>query len=151
MDILMAFIGGAVLGGGAVAWLLLAREKAARAARDAAADAFKALSAEALAQNNRAFMDLARSTLATEQAAARGELEKRQQAIGELVAPVKESLSRFEAQVAGIEKSRIDAYATLTEQVRALAESQGQLKGETANLVKALRAPQTRGRWGELQ
>ncbi|HTZ00250.1 MAG TPA: DNA recombination protein RmuC, partial [Rhodocyclaceae bacterium] len=151
MEMLLAFCVGALLGGGAVAWLLLAREKAAGAARDAAADAFKALSAEALAQNNRAFMDLARSTLAAEQATAKGELEKRQQAIGELVGPVKESLAKFEQQVAGIERSRIDAYATLTAQVRALAESQGQLKSETANLVKALRAPQTRGRWGELQ
>ena len=151
MDLFIAFVAGSLLGGGAVAWLLLAREKAARAARDAAADAFKALSAEALAQNNRVFMDLARNALAAEQATARGELEKRQQAIVELVGPVKESLAKFEQQVSGIERSRIDAYATLTEQVRALAESQGQLKSETANLVKALRAPQTRGRWGELQ
>jgi DNA recombination protein RmuC len=151
MELLLVFVVGALLGGGAVAWLLLAREKASRAALDAAQNAFKALSAEALAQNNRAFMELARSTLATEQTAAKGELEKRQQAIGELVGPVKETLAKFEQQVAGIEKSRIDAYATLTEQVRALAESQGQLKSETANLVKALRAPQTRGRWGELQ
>ena len=151
MDLFIAFVAGSLLGGGAVAWLLLAREKAARAARDAAADAFKALSAEALAQNNRVFMDLARNALAAEQATARGEMEKRQQAIVELVGPVKESLAKFEQQVSGIERSRIDAYATLTEQVRALAESQGQLKSETANLVKALRAPQTRGRWGELQ
>ncbi len=151
MEMLLAFMVGVALGGAAVAWLLIARDKAARAARDTAADAFKALSAEALAQNNRAFMELARTALAAEQTAARGELEKRQQAIGELVGPVKESLAKFEQQVAGIEKSRIDAYATLTEQVRALAESQGQLKSETANLVKALRAPHTRGRWGELQ
>jgi DNA recombination protein RmuC len=151
MELLLVFVVGALLGGGAVAWLLLARDKASRAALDAAEDAFKALSAEALAQNNRAFMELARTALATEQAAAKGDLEKRHQAIGELVGPVKETLAKFEQQVAGIEKSRIDAYATLTEQVRALAESQGQLKSETANLVKALRAPQTRGRWGELQ
>ena len=115
------------------------------------ADAFKALSADALSRNNQSFLELARATLEKYQEGAKGELEKRQQAIGELVAPVKISLEKFEQQIQTVEKSRVDAYATLTEQVKALAESQGQLKHETANLVKALRAPQTRGRWGELQ
>lgn len=120
-------------------------------ARVSFADAFKALSADALTRNNQSFLELARATLEKYQEAAKGELEKRQQAIGELVAPVRLSLDKFEQQIQSVEKSRIDAYATLTEQVRLLAESQGQLRGETANLVKALRAPQTRGRWGELQ
>ncbi|MBI5920811.1 MAG: DNA recombination protein RmuC [Betaproteobacteria bacterium] len=115
------------------------------------AEAFKALSADALARNNQSFLELARSTLEKYQVSAVGELEKRQQAIGELVAPVRTTLEKFEQQIQSVEKSRIDAYATLTEQVKALAESQGQLRSETANLVKALRAPQTRGRWGELQ
>jgi DNA recombination protein RmuC len=120
-------------------------------ARTSFADAFKALSADALHRNNQSFLELAKSALEKQQEAAKGELEKRQQAIGELVAPVKTTLEKFEQQIAGIEKVREGAYATLTEQVRALLESQGQLRSETANLVKALRAPQTRGRWGELQ
>ncbi|MGE5466555.1 MAG: DNA recombination protein RmuC [Ignavibacteria bacterium] len=131
----------------------VAREKlsALEDARVSFADAFKALSADALHRNNQSFLELARAALEKQQETARGELEKRQQAIGELVAPVKTTLEKFEQQIAGIEKVRESAYATLTEQVRALLESQGQLKSETANLVKALRAPQTRGRWGELQ
>ncbi len=120
-------------------------------ARVSLADAFKALSADALQRNNQSFVELARATLEKYQEGARGELEKRQQAIGELVAPVKQTLEKFEQQVQAVEKSRVDAYATLTEQVKSLAESQTQLKQETHNLVKALRAPQTRGRWGELQ
>jgi DNA recombination protein RmuC len=120
-------------------------------ARQSLSDAFKALSAEALQQNNASFVQLAKATLAQFQEGARGDLEKRQQAIVELVAPVKISLEKFEQQIQVVEKSRIDAYATLTEQVKVLAEGQGQLKSETANLVKALRAPQTRGRWGEMQ
>lgn len=127
------------------------RETALKEARDSFADAFKALSADALAQNNQSFLELARSALETQQAAAKSELEKRQQAIGELVAPVKTTLEKFEQQIQGIEKQRVDAYATLTEQVRSLASGQEQLRNETGNLVKALRAPQTRGRWGELQ
>ena len=120
-------------------------------ARQSLSDAFKALSAEALQHNNRSFVELAQATLAQFQEGARGDLDKRQVAIQELVTPVKASLEKFEKEIQGIEKSRIDAYATLTEQVKALADGQGQLKSETANLVKALRAPQTRGRWGELQ
>lgn len=129
------------------------REKLAalEEARATFGDAFKALSAEALQRNNQSFLELAKATLEKHQETAKGELEKRQQAIGELVVPVKATLEKFEQQIAGIEKSRVDAYATLTEQVRSLMEAQGQLKSETANLVKALRAPQTRGRWGELQ
>lgn len=120
-------------------------------ARQSLAYAFKALSADALQRNNQSFLELAKSTLEKFQEGARGDLDKRQQAIGELVAPVRQSLEKFEQQVQAVEKSRVEAYATLSEQVKALADSQGSLRQETANLVKALRAPQTRGRWGELQ
>ncbi len=135
--------------------LFAERQATLEAARDSFADAFKVISAEALTKNNQSFLELARNTLEAQQAAAlaaaRTDLDKRQLAIGELVTPVKTSLEKFEQQIQGIEKSRVDAYATLTEQVRAMAEAQGALRLETGNLVKALRAPQTRGRWGELQ
>ncbi|MBN8477009.1 MAG: DNA recombination protein RmuC [Sulfuritalea sp.] len=135
--------------------LFAERQATLEAARNSFADAFKALSADALAKNNQSFLELARATLEAQQAAAlaaaRGDLDKRQVAIGDLVAPVKTSLEKFEQQIVGLEKARVDAYATLSEQVRALAGGQEQLRHETGNLVKALRAPQTRGRWGELQ
>ena len=135
--------------------LFAERQATLEAARDSFADAFKVISSDALAKNNQSFLELARATLESQQAAAlasaKTDLDKRQLAIGELVAPVKTSLEKFEQQIQGIEKSRIDAYATLTEQVRAMAEAQGALRMETGNLVKALRAPQTRGRWGEIQ
>ena len=127
------------------------RQATLEAARASFGDAFKVISTDALAKNNQSFLELARASLEAQQTVAKAELEKRQTAIGELVAPVKLSLEKFELQIQGIEKSRVDAYATLTEQVRAMAEAQGALRAETGNLVKALRAPQTRGRWGELQ
>ncbi len=115
------------------------------------ADAFKALSADALKSNNQSFLDLAKSTLEKYQEVAKGELEKRHQAIDQLVKPVKESLDKFDEKIQDIEKARIDAYSGLNQQVRSLLDTQVQLRAETSNLVKALGTPRVRGRWGEIQ
>jgi DNA recombination protein RmuC len=82
---------------------------------------------------------------------ARDAAGERQASFAELVAPVRDTLARLDGRLLELERARVDAYASLREQVRALADGQGQLRGETANLVKALRAPAVRGRWGELQ
>jgi len=120
-------------------------------AREHLSQAFSALSADALKSNNQAFIDLAQATFGKLQEAAKGELEKRQEAIAELVKPVRESLDKFDVKVQEIEKSRVGAYAELSQQVRSLVETQTQLRSETSNLVKALRQPHVRGRWGEMQ
>jgi DNA recombination protein RmuC len=120
-------------------------------ARTQLADAFNALSAEALRNNNQSFLELAREILGTFQETARGDLEKRQQAISEVVNPVRESLAKVDAQIHELEKTRVGAYESLQAQVRSLLETQQQLRAETGNLVKALRAPNVRGRWGEVQ
>jgi DNA recombination protein RmuC len=113
--------------------------------------AFRALSADALAQNNRAFLDLAKSTLAQTQQAARGDLDLRQQAIADMVTPVRASLEKVDSKIQELEKSRAGAYAALHEQVRGLLDTQAQLRSETGKLVTALRTPSARGRWGEIQ
>jgi DNA recombination protein RmuC len=120
-------------------------------AREHLSHAFSALSAEALKSNNQAFIDLAQATFGRLQQAAEGELEKRQQAIDELVKPMRETLDKFDVKVQEIERSRVGAYAELSQQVRALVETQTQLRSETSNLVRALRQPHVRGRWGEMQ
>ena len=119
-------------------------------ARSALSDAFKALSADALRSNNQSFLELARATLERFQEQARGDLSKRQQAIDEIVRPVRETLEKFDRRVNEIEQSRTDAYARLTEQVVSLQSTQVQLRKETLNLARALGSPQSRGRWGEL-
>jgi DNA recombination protein RmuC len=113
--------------------------------------AFRALSGQALAANNQMFLDLAAQTLGRFQHGAQVDLERRQQAIHELVAPVRVSLDKLDGRIHEIEKVREGAYQALTTQVRSLAEGQGDLRRETLNLVKALRQPAARGRWGELQ
>ena len=133
------------IAGFALAWLVL------RWRKQETESAFKALSADALARNNQAFLDLARATLAQTQEAARGDLEMRQQAIVELVAPVRNSLDKVDSKIQELEKARAGAYAALNEQVRGLAETQTQLRAETGKLVTALRTPGVRGRWGEIQ
>jgi DNA recombination protein RmuC len=114
-------------------------------------DAFKALAAETLQSSNTAFLELARTQLETFHRSAQGDLDKRQTAIDNLVKPVKESLGKVDATLQEIEKTRIEAYSGLKEQVQSLRQTQDLLKDETANLVQALRRPQVRGRWGEIQ
>jgi len=114
-------------------------------------EAFRALSADALKSNNQAFLELAKTSLERFQSEAKGDLELRQQAVSKLVAPIEESLKKVDAQIQKIENTRSQAYGDLTAQVRSLMVSQEKLKTETGNLVKALRTPTVRGRWGEIQ
>lgn len=120
-------------------------------ARQELSDAFKALSADVLKSNSQSFLDLAKQTLGRFQESAKGELELRRQSIHALIKPLSESLQKVDAQLRQVEKNRVEAYAGLTEQVKSLAATQAKLHGETANLVRALRTPNVRGRWGEIQ
>lgn len=122
-----------------------------RGAEQQLREAFASLSAEALRRNNQSFIELARVSLGEFQKGASGELETRQKAIADLVQPIRDHLQQVGSRVEEVEKLRIGHYASLSEQVKALADTQLRLQAETGNLVKALRAPAVRGRWGEIQ
>lgn len=110
-------------------------------------DTFKALSSEALKSNNSQFLELAKQNLEKYQEGAKGELEKRQQAIDKIVDPLKESLKNVDS---ALKKIQTD-HSGVREKIESLLTSEAQLKKETANLVTALRKPNVRGRWGEMQ
>ena len=130
---------------------MLEFEAAQKSVNDTVQQSFDALSKKALAQNNQMFLDLAKTVLEKHQNLAKGDLDARQQSIQKLVSPVSESLDKVQKQVQELEKARSLAYGELHEQVRSMGETQRALHSETENLVKALRAPHVRGRWGEIQ
>ncbi len=112
---------------------------------------FKVLAAAALESNNSSFLQLAKATLQNYQTQASGEFAQKEQAVKSLVDPIAQSLTEMSQQIQGLEQARSQAYGTLTAQVASLLDTQKALQAETGNLVKALREPQARGRWGELQ
>jgi len=120
-------------------------------ASDDLREAFQALAADALKSNNQSFLQLAKTSLERFQTEGRSDLEAKQKAVETLVAPIKESLNKVDAQIQQMEKERGRAYGAIAQQVESLISTQKQLQAETGNLVKALRSPSVRGRWGEIQ
>jgi DNA recombination protein RmuC len=112
---------------------------------------FKLLASEALKNNNQSFLELAKENLGKFQIEAKGDLDLRKKEITELVNPIKESLNKVDLKIDEIEKNRSEAYGSLKEHISLLGEAHHQLRQETHNLSKALRAPTVRGRWGEIQ
>lgn len=113
-------------------------------------DLFKGLSDEALSKNNRHFLELAKTTLEKHHETARGDLDKRQSSIDELLKPMKDKLEEVHRNNLSIDKVLAATRAGITEQIGQLAEAHRHLRTETGNLVNALRKPQVRGRWGEM-
>jgi DNA recombination protein RmuC len=113
-------------------------------------DTFASLSADALARNNEAFLQLAGQRFATLSTEAAGSLEQRKEQIDALLKPMRELLERYQLRVADIEKSRVESYSMLREQLGTLAETQRTLNTQTSQLVTALSRPAVRGQWGEI-
>jgi DNA recombination protein RmuC len=121
-------------------------------AKSSLTEALKNVSAEALNANNQNFLQLATASLEKFQERSRGELEAREKAVDSLVQPIRESLQKVDGKLGEMERTREHAYSALNEQLRGLVETHlPMLHSETSNLVKALRQPNVRGRWGEMQ
>jgi DNA recombination protein RmuC len=138
--------------GAVLMWAALrSRLRAANEAEERLSSTFKALSAEALQGSMTQLTELARAQLQTTQVQARGELDQRQRAVEQLVAPLKEQLGRVDLQLAQLDRERRESRGRLEAQLRTLAETGERLRSETGALVTALRKPNTRGQWGQMQ
>ena len=117
-----------------------ARLDAEREARQTLKDTFTAVSSDVLRANSETFLQLAHT-----------ELDSKRGAIEQIVEPLKESLTRVDAKLQQVDAGRISAQAQLSTQLQTLRESHQSLQAETNKLVRALRSPNQRGRWGEVQ
>jgi len=118
--------------------------------RKAMVDTFKSAASDALTQNNRQFMDLAKSQLETHVKEAEGNLDERKSAIAEMLKPVKESIDSYKKRIEELEKGSEKTFGQVTEMLSNIQITNASLQKETGALVNALRNPRVRGRWGEI-
>jgi DNA recombination protein RmuC len=142
---------GLVVGAGVTALIMRERIRALREGQAQMSDSFKTMSAEALDASVRQLAELAKTQLQSGQAEAKSELEKRQLAMEQLVRPLKDQLQRVDQQLLALNKERHESQGMLAERMRQLAEANEKLRSETGALVTALRKPNTRGQWGQMQ
>jgi DNA anti-recombination protein RmuC len=147
----ISLLAGLLLGAalGALIGYLYARSRGV--GETAAAEHFQALAGEALDQSGRRFLEMAAGRLEAANARAAGELDTRKAAVEHMVQPLRETLARVEMQLRESDEARIRSAAALAEQVMVARQSSDELRAQTQALVTALRRPEARGRWGEMQ
>ena len=126
------------------------RDIAFETARSQLTTAFSELANQSLKSNSENFLRLAKEKLGAQQDQANRDLGDREKAIEDLVKPIRDSLQASQKQITELEKTRSEAYGGIKSQLEAMQLSQQSLTQETQNLVKALRRPEVRGRWGEI-
>jgi DNA anti-recombination protein RmuC len=143
---------------GRLAGQAAAADERARAAQERAAlvdgkltEHFQAVAGQALDQSSQRLLEMAAGRLEAANARAAGELDNRKAAVELMVAPLRETLARVEAQVREADEARIRSHAAIAEQVMMARRSSDELRAQTQALVTALRRPEARGRWGEMQ
>jgi DNA recombination protein RmuC len=132
-----------------------ARESALEAKYAQIDNAFASLASKALRDNNESFLQLAEQKLGAQASEAKQSLEAKELAIKTMLDPLGVALKSLDEQARAMETARSGAYSkveTLVETMQtSIPASLDALKNETAQLITALRAPKTRGNWGELQ
>lgn len=139
----------ALVVGFALGWLVSARSRAGH--EDALREAFQALAATTLKHTTDEFLKLADQKIGNVHREAAIDLTRRQQELGTLVSPIKDTLQQVDAKLKEVEKSRVDDSANMRSLLGLVGHTQQQLQQETQNLVRALRSPGVRGQWGEVQ
>ena len=139
----------ALVAGFAAGWWLASRSRASQ--QDQLRDAFQALAASTLKASTDEFLKLADQKIGNVHREAAIDLTRRQQELGTLVTPIKDTLIQVDAKLKEVEKTRIDDSASMKSLLNLVGHTQQQLQQETQNLVRALRSPGVRGQWGEVQ
>jgi DNA recombination protein RmuC len=119
--------------------------------QDQLRDSFQALADAALRNSTDQFLKLADQKIGNVHREATAELSRRQQALDELVAPIRDTLTRVTATLADVDRHRVEDTAAIGSTLRGVQEAHLKLEREAQNLVRALRTPSIRGRWGEMQ
>jgi DNA recombination protein RmuC len=140
---LLALMLGLITGGCCV-WIFT---RAHLATETQLGDRFRAIAAEAIRSNHESFLQLAEGRLKQSEISAAAVLDKKTFTIDEMLKPVKETLGKMDAQIQSMEIKREGAYQEVLKAVAMSNETQQQLRGETGQLLQALRTPNTRGRW----
>ncbi|HUX57042.1 MAG TPA: DNA recombination protein RmuC [Bacteroidales bacterium] len=118
--------------------------------RKAMVDTFKSAASDALTQNNKQFLDLAKTQLETQVKESEGDLDQRKSAIEEMLKPVKESIDSYKKRIEELEKGSEKTFGQVTEMLSNIQITHASLQKETGALVNALRNPRVRGKWGEI-
>ena len=139
----------ALVAGFTAGWLLASRSRASQ--QDQLRDTFQALAATTLKASTDEFLKLADQKIGNVHREAAIDLGRRQQELGSLVTPIKDTLVQVDAKLKEVEKSRVDDSASMKSLLNLVGHTQQQLQHETQNLVRALRSPGVRGQWGEVQ
>ena len=169
IEIGLPALAGGLLLGILVTWLILRHrtrdlerevkaQDALQAERDAAFEqasnqltaAFSDIANKSMQSNSENFLRMAEQNLGAQQEKAKRELGEREQAVENLVKPIREALAQSHKQISELEKSRSEAYGSIRAQLETMQAGQKSLTAETQNLVNALRRPEVRGRWGEI-
>lgn len=147
-ELALAGLLGLVLGaalGALLTWALHARLN--RRLREA----FQTLSAEALDRSSDRLLALAGERLGALERASSDELARREAAVDALVRPLRDSLARVDEKLQRVETERQGHYESLTKHLELVALAHRDLGRQTQQLTQALKTPNVRGRWGELQ
>ena len=126
------------------------RQQALQEAETRLAGVFTELAGKQFTEHSENFLRLAKKSLGKHRERAKSDLSAKEQAIEQLVKPIRDALEKTHQQISEIEKTRHEAFGGIRQQLKSMAEGQEALQGETRNLVSALRRPEVRGQWGEL-
>jgi len=127
------------------------KEKHYQQSRQEMENSFQALAVQALNQQSEAFLKLATERLDRKTVEAKGAFDEKTVAIQKLVEPIEKTLSQVQTNLTEFERRRVEQYGQLSEQIRNVVKSSETLQKETQVLSSALRKPEVRGSWGEVQ